>query len=142
MENKIITQDEITFRDLGYGQKLLDRDEINYEISLSHEEFREVVEDAYNKFVCETKEDDEVTNYSDSIGLYEIGYPDFNNSFINHKELLVEIIKDYLYQQLLEKCTSQCSRDYWKYAINSIEQIIIHSDHVIISGEAFEIKKQ
>ncbi|GIO86792.1 hypothetical protein J25TS5_37240 [Paenibacillus faecis] len=96
MGNTIIKQDVITFRDLGFGKKLSDKYEVNYEISLSHEEFREVMEDAYNTFVCETKEDDEVTNYSDSIGLYEIGYPDFNDSFINHKELLTELIKDYI----------------------------------------------
>ncbi|GIO86791.1 hypothetical protein J25TS5_37230 [Paenibacillus faecis] len=41
---------------------------------------------------------------------------------------------------MLEKCTSQCSKEYWKYAINSIEQIIMRSNHVIISGEALESK--
>ncbi|GED57618.1 hypothetical protein ABER61_08495 [Brevibacillus formosus] len=139
--NSIVSKDLITFRDMGYGQKLMDREAIHYDLFLSHDEFKGAVEDSYNKFVDETKEDDKLTNYLDSIGLYEIGYPDFNNIFKDHKELLGEIIKDYLYQQLLEKCTSQSSSVNWQFAINTIDQIIIYSDHVRISGEAYEILK-
>lgn len=81
VNGQIIPLENLTYRDLGFGQKIEDRAILNYILDLETTQFIEIMEKPFNDFVKESKEDDLLTGNSDTLGLFEMGYPSFFEVF-------------------------------------------------------------
>lgn len=130
----------ITYRDLGFNQKLTNREALSYIITLNINEFISIMEEPFNDFVNESREDDEITGNDDTLGLLELEYPNFLIALYKHKNFLEQFIRKYLFFELLDGCLIGRNRMEWDFAINSVKNIIIGNDIVEITGEMYRIE--
>lgn len=140
VNNTQVPIDRISYRDLGFGEKLIEVESFIYTLTLGIIEFTSIIEKQFNEFVIEMKQDDEVTGDTDYLGLFERGYPCFQQLIQTDTEYFLDLVKRFLFFELLQGCFTELSAEKWIYIINSINDIYMEGSTVKISGDAF--KKQ
>jgi len=128
----------VTFRDMGFGKEICQEDKLEYLFDLSLSEFSQVAEKLFDDFVNECKQDDEIS-VVETLGIRELGYPTFRQVLHNNRDVLVSIIKEYLPLEFLYGYFNNKNKTEWKYAINSIDEIILNDNNVTIRGSAYQI---
>lgn len=131
--NQSIATSQVIYNDQGFA-KPSGLPEVMYEISLSIEELQECFGQEFDDYVLECKADDEKYDDVDIPELKEVNYPKLKEALQNHPDLVVMLIKEYLYFNLFEKLLNTRERDNWKFAINSITDVLIMSGTIKVAG--------
>ncbi len=139
MNSKIVNPQITTVVEMGLGIPISDPKikKYQYKIYMDFSELTHLIEELYDEFVVDTKEDDE--KYGDTCeDIQSTGYAKFSEVSKNDKKILLTIIKDYLYPDLLDSCFDDNDPSKCKYVINTMEELTIENGIIVISGEAFK----
>ena len=96
IDGREIESKRMIYNDQSFGTPT-DRNESKYEVALSISSFMELFESEYDNYVNECKEDDEANGEIDIPMLNEAGYPLLLNTLSENAELLIYLIKEYMY---------------------------------------------
>ncbi|QDT22556.1 hypothetical protein [Gimesia chilikensis] len=136
---KSIGHETVTYRELGFGQNMSDTT-IPYQLRLSCAEFQCVIRNLFNEFVVENQQDDNETDESEAIPeLVQNGYPTFDALLSSSRRDLCNVIKDYLFFELLHGLLGSSNTTECKFAINSLESLTCSDDGFVITGKAYSI---
>ena len=136
---KSVGHETVTYRELGFGQNMSDTT-IPYQLRLSSAEFQRVIRDLFNEFVVENEKDDKETDESEALAeLVRNGYPTFDALLSSSKHDLCNVIKDYLFFELLDGLLGSSNTTKYKFAINSLESLTCSKDEFVITGTAYTI---
>lgn len=138
VDNVLVSKQNIGVRGMNFGQKVHDREVLEYKITLDIQEFRSIIQKTYDNFVDEMKIDDAIDNDYYSIELFEQGYPLFDDAIINNTKLLEQMIKEVCCSELLHGCFP-AKKDRYTYLVNTINNLIILNDKVSIIGDIYKV---
>ncbi len=136
-KNVLLDLSKMTYRQLGFGERVLNRETFLFKVIVNLVEFQKIIENSFNEFVMEMKEDDENTGEQDIKELFEYNYPSFEQLLQTDRLTLSKVIRDYLFFEFLEGLFGQNDIDVCLYAVNRLDNIEIDSDKVCITGEAY-----
>ncbi|CCN70244.1 hypothetical protein [Vibrio nigripulchritudo] len=138
VDEREIESKRIIYNDQSFGNPT-ERAECEYEIVLSKSDFIELFESEYDNYVNECKEDDEANGEVDIPILNKAGYPLLLKTLSENAELFIYLIEEYMYFNLFDCLFDKRNRSEWEFAINSIKDISIDDDSIIIRGKAYPI---
>lgn len=138
VNNILVPHQDISIREMNFGQKVHDRETLEYKIMLDIKEFRSMIQKIYDDFVEEMRLDDALDNDYYSMELFEQGYPLFDDAIINNTKLLERMIKEACCSELLHKCFT-AKKDRYIYLINTINDIEISYNTVSITGDIYKV---
>ncbi len=131
---------KVTYRQLGFGEKIVDRNIYLFKLTIEFIRFKDFIQNIFDSFVKETREDDDITDSSDAIEeLVQYDYPSFEKLERIDRNMLCRIVKKYLFFELLEACFDRNDPDNCLIAINSINSIENSNNKIILIGEAYPI---
>jgi hypothetical protein len=96
-----------------------------------------IIENSFNEFVTEMKDDDENTGEQDIKELSEYNYPSFEQLLRTDKQALSKIIRDYLFFEFLEGLFGINNIEVCLYSVNRLDNIGIDNEGVYVSGEVY-----
>ena len=132
----LLDSSKMTYRQLGFGEPISERETFLFQIVLSLLEFQQIIENDFNKFVTEIKNDDE--KYGDIVeDFFKYNYPSFEKLLQVSRQTLSKVILDYLFFELLEGLFDK--NDACIYVVNRLDNINIDQEKVYINGEAYFI---
>lgn len=128
---------QLIYRDQGYGSDP-GVPSSDYEISLEDQEILNSFGTVFDDFVAQCQSDDEKSNEdSDIPELKSLSYPTLAQMLLNHRATLADLLKNYLYFQLLESLLGDNKRASWRFAINQIKKISDKGDGYVLSGDGY-----
>ena len=133
VESKAIASNQVIYNDQSFG-KSSGLPEVGYEISLSVEELLELFSKEFDGYVLECKADDEKYDDVDIPELKEANYPNLKNAIKNNSDLVSFLMKEYICFNFLDQVLCIRERDNWKFAINSIKEVLITNGIAKITG--------
>jgi hypothetical protein len=135
-----VLDDCIAYRGLGFGQAV-DLPAHSYEIQMPLPELVDVLEKPYATLVQELRSDYEQVGDRDPECLFKLNYPPLQEVLESDIQCLDEILKDYLYMDFFSRCFKQLDPERVLYAVNTIDQVFKSGNIIIVSGQAYEVKR-
>ena len=137
IDNCLVENSIVSMREPGFGQLSNELIYLDYEIILSDMDFHKLISLHFNQLVKEIKFDEETYGDEISIGLKETGYLTYEEMNEKHIELSFEIIRKYLFTELLQSLFD--GNIAIQYLINSIDSIKMHMNSIHLYGK--EVKR-
>lgn len=140
IEDKNVSLDKITFRQLGFGQPVTDKELHRVSIRLTLRELQEAVSTEFDQFSRESKEDDKVHSGDTVVApLRSLGYPTLASALKTNREVVEQVLMEYLFFELLEGVLGENEETRCWYAVNSLVSIAIGDDHATIVSLVYKI---
>jgi hypothetical protein len=141
INNATVERENITFRQMGFGQAVRGRTLFDYELRLTADELESLIQKQFDEFVAETKVDDQETAFEDAIPeLFDHDYPAFAQLIAVSALDLCMVICRYLFFELLEGIVGENEPGMCDYSINSVEQIEPLEDGFSVRGSAYFVR--
>ncbi len=132
---------KVTYRQFGFSEKIYDRPISLFKLVIEFEKFRNCIKKHFDSFVQETREDDVKTDYTNAIEeLVSYDYPEFDQLVNMDMAILCEIVKRYLFFELLDACFDKNNPENCLIAVNSIDSIESIDGNIVLLGESYAIK--
>ena len=138
-------------RELNYGQ----RSELSlhpFRLSVPEAALAGLLDEPFNSFIQTCREDDLQSEESDLPALKEAGYPDITAMLAGHRQLLAEMLYDFMISDLMDAIgrasgyRSQVPR-YWGdveaadnrayFIVNKVETVSFADGQVIFEGQGY-----
>ncbi|TBN32522.1 hypothetical protein [Pseudomonas sp. BGI-2] len=133
-----INPHEVGYRSLGFGENPR-IETTHYELIINTKELTDIFFKKADSFIHQCKIDDIQQGFADIKDLQDLNYANFKYLTEHNPNLASELLKDYLYFDLLDSLFPNSKN--LKVAINDIKDIIIKDGNIIISGETFPFAK-
>lgn len=131
----------VIYRDQGYGSNpgiLLSR----YTLTVEDEELLQMFSRPFEEFVAQCRQDDSTSVDSDVPQLKTLDYPSLPQMLVAHRATLANLLKDYLYFQLLEALLAGNQRPTWRFAVNEIATVSDEGRGFVLSGDGYFIQSR
>ena len=139
IDDRDIEINKIIYNDQSFGRPTSLK-ESKFEILIPKKNLISLFGDEYDNYVNECKVDDEENGEVDIPLLSEAGYPLLEDTISDNPDLLVYLIKEYMYFNLLDCLFDKKNRGNWTFAINSIKDVIIGDELISMRGSVYPIK--
>lgn len=124
---------QVIYRDQGYGTNP-NKPVFNIEIFISIQEFLDLFSNTFNNFINQCIQDDTSAPEADIPELQRLGYPNLTEIFSSHPTILADLIKDYLYFEILHSLLSKNNRSDWLFAVNEIKSVHLTDSRCVLRG--------
>lgn len=124
---------QVIYRDQGYGINP-NKPVFNIEIFISIQEFLDLFSNIFNNFINQCIQDDTSASEADIPELQRLGYPSLAEIFSSHPTILADLIKDYLYFDILHSLLSKNNRSDWLFAVNEIKSVHLTDSRCVLRG--------
>ena len=86
IDDQEINMDNVTYRDIGFGKKIPNYEEVAYRLEMSVVMFTSIIKEEFDKYIDECREDDEQFGDIDEIAL--MGYKHYDDLLSSNPSLL------------------------------------------------------
>ncbi|WP_285357952.1 hypothetical protein [Pseudomonas sp. lyk4-R2A-10] len=136
-EGEVINPCSVGYRSLGFGEST-NLQTKNYELTVEFNELPDSFIKCADSFIEQCKIDDTEQGHPEIPELEELQYPDFLELIQKNPKQATELIKNYLYFDLLFSLFPNTNN--LKIVINNINSISTTTTGIAISGETFPFK--
>ncbi|MQA54619.1 hypothetical protein [Pseudomonas piscis] len=133
---KLIEPRRVGYRSLGFGEAT-SLETTPFELLINHWELAQGFIQCADGFISQCREDDLAQGFADIVQLQRLDYPKFENLLANQPQLAAELIKDYLYFELLYALFPNTSA--LELVINEIASVLVARTTVTITGLTFPV---
>ncbi len=137
ISNVQIDNNTVTYRDFGFGKPVPFSTQ-DYTLTISLHDIKLLLKADVDEFVNDLKEDDDLSD-ENVVRLKEAGYPFTEKLISDYPKLFCNIIRDNLYFNILDRLLVNNSPEVLRYVINTLSQVSIKNDTLIITGEVYDI---
>jgi hypothetical protein len=136
VDNERFDPGHLIYRDQGYGVDP-NRPLSQFSLMVTDDELLGVFAEPFRAFMSQCKQDDEAFPESDIPGLRSLGYPDLEDMLSSHRRFLADLLRDFLYFQILEALIGSNSRSEWRFAINEITEVSDEKEGYSLRGKGY-----
>ena len=136
IDDQEINMDNVTYRDIGFGKKIPNYEEVAYRLEMSVVMFTSIIKEEFDKYIDECREDDEQFGDIDEIAL--MGYKHYDDLLSSNPSLLKNLVIKFMKLEFLRECFKNRESKARMYVNNSIDDINILNNNIIITGLALK----
>lgn len=126
---------EVVRRSFGFGKDVPSETARRYKFVINAAEISEVLKAPYDEFTAEMKADDLIEGEPALPQMQALGYPTFDSVRASHPDLLVEAVREYLYDDVFAAAFKGSAQTY-RFALTSVENVELRDGDIVIEGVA------
>lgn len=137
-----VWNDQVGYPTMNFGQSRPGVELCDYEIMLGVNEFQDLIQYEFDRFIVESKADDEATSFEDAIPeMLRNDYRCFEEMLRVAPSDVCKLVRRHLFLELLESAFGENTERHCQFAINSISEIVLDGNNVLVKGKAFAINR-